>query len=110
MRAAAAMSCVSTPSVPRSLNRRRAASRMRPLVRSAFPGMPQHGIFRLLCLINHETPGLKKFYTRAMAVIVKKGKVPKTPHTEFYAEKGVLALEEIHGVYGFSGAWSRKLH
>ena len=45
-----------------------------------------------------------------MAVIVTKGKVPKVPHTEFYAKDGVLALEEIHGVYGFSGAYSRKMH
>lgn len=45
-----------------------------------------------------------------MALIVKRGKLPKTPHTEFYAKPDVLALEEIHGVYGFSGAWSRKLH
>src|SRR5688500_8840875 len=45
-----------------------------------------------------------------MALIVKRGKVPKTPHTEFYAKEGVLALEEIHGVYGFSGGYSRKMH
>lgn len=45
-----------------------------------------------------------------MALIVKRGKVPKVPHTEFYAKKGVLSLEEIHGSYGFSGAWSRKMH
>lgn len=45
-----------------------------------------------------------------MSVIVKRGKVPKTPHTEFYAKEGVLALEEIHGTYGFSGAYSRKMH
>ncbi len=45
-----------------------------------------------------------------MALIVKRGRVPRTPHTEFYAKQDVLALEEIHGVYGFSGAWSRKLH
>ncbi len=45
-----------------------------------------------------------------MVMIVRKGVVPPTPHTEFYAVPGVLALEEIHGVYGFSGAWSRKLH
>lgn len=45
-----------------------------------------------------------------MAVIVKRGQVPKVPHTEFYFKDGVLALEEIHGVYGFSGAYSRKMH
>ncbi len=45
-----------------------------------------------------------------MVMIVKKGTVPPTPHTEFYAIPNVLALEEIHGVYGFSGAWSRKIH
>ena len=45
-----------------------------------------------------------------MALIAKKGRVPKTPHTEFYSKPGVLALEEIHGAYGFSGAWSRKMH
>jgi homogentisate 1,2-dioxygenase len=45
-----------------------------------------------------------------MALIVKRGSVPKTPHTEFYAEEGLLSLEEIHGVYGFSGAYSRKMH
>ena len=43
-----------------------------------------------------------------MPLIVKRGKVPRVPHTEFYAEDGVLALEEIHGSYGFSGAYSRK--
>jgi homogentisate 1,2-dioxygenase len=45
-----------------------------------------------------------------MALIVKRGQVPKTPHTEFYAEEGLLSMEEIHGSYGFSGAWSRKMH
>ena len=45
-----------------------------------------------------------------MAMIVRKGTVPSTPHTEFYAIPSVLAREEIHGSYGFSGAWSRKLH
>lgn len=45
-----------------------------------------------------------------MALIVKKGDLPKTPHTEFYFKKDVLALEEIHGAYGFSGAYSRKMH
>ncbi len=43
-------------------------------------------------------------------MIVKRGQVPKVPHTEFYAKPGVLALEEIHGTYGFSGAYSRKMH
>ena len=45
-----------------------------------------------------------------MPLIVKRGKVPRVPHTEFYAKEGVLALEEIHGTYGFSGAYSRKMH
>src|SRR5687768_13943269 len=45
-----------------------------------------------------------------MALIVKRGRLPKTPHTEFYAKPGVLALEEIHGSYGFSGPFSRKMH
>ena len=43
-------------------------------------------------------------------MIVKKGTLPPTPHTEFYAMPDVLAREEIHGSYGFSGAWSRKVH
>ncbi len=43
-------------------------------------------------------------------MIVKKGTVPPTPHTEFYAIPKVLTREEIHGSYGFSGAWSRKIH
>ena len=45
-----------------------------------------------------------------MVFIAKRGVVPPTPHTEFYAIPDVLALEEIHGSYGFSGAWSRKIH
>ncbi len=45
-----------------------------------------------------------------MALILKRGQLPKTPHTEFYAKPGILALEEIHGSYGFSGAYSRKMH
>src|SRR5881628_1393981 len=45
-----------------------------------------------------------------MAMIVRKGTLPSTPHTEFYAIPNVLAREEMHGSYGFSGAWSRKLH
>lgn len=43
-------------------------------------------------------------------MIVKRGELPKTPHTEFYFLQNVLALEEIHGIKGFNGAWSRKLH
>ena len=43
-------------------------------------------------------------------MILKKGRLPKTPHTEYYGKKGVLSLEEIHGSFGFSGPWSRKLH
>lgn len=45
-----------------------------------------------------------------MSLIVRRGDLPPTPHTEFYAIPDVLALEEIHGSYGFSGPWSRKLH
>ncbi len=45
-----------------------------------------------------------------MAKIIKEGRIPATPHTEFYSEEGVLALEEIHGTLGFGGPWSRKLH
>lgn len=45
-----------------------------------------------------------------MALIVRRGDVPNVPHTEFYVKDGVLALEEIHGAYGFSGAYSRKMH
>ncbi len=45
-----------------------------------------------------------------MALIVKRGEIPRTPHTELYAKPGMLALEEIHGSYGFSGPWTRKLH
>ncbi len=43
-------------------------------------------------------------------MIIKKGNLPATPHTEFYAIPKVLALEEIHGSLGFNGPWSRKLH
>ena len=43
-------------------------------------------------------------------MILKRGRVPATPHTEFYALKGVLSLEEIHGTFGFSGPYSRKMH
>jgi homogentisate 1,2-dioxygenase len=45
-----------------------------------------------------------------MSVILTRGRVPRTPHTEFYSEPDVLALEEIHGSAGFSGPWSRKYH
>lgn len=45
-----------------------------------------------------------------MAVIIKKGNIPATPHTEFYAIPNVLALEEIHGSVGFNGPYTRKLH
>lgn len=45
-----------------------------------------------------------------MALIAKRGTLPKTPHTEFYVIPDILALEEIHGSFGFSGAWSRKIH
>ncbi|MHB2026331.1 MAG: homogentisate 1,2-dioxygenase [Elusimicrobiota bacterium] len=45
-----------------------------------------------------------------MALIIKRGELPQTPHTEFYFKPGVLALEEIHGSRGFSGAYSRKMH
>lgn len=43
-------------------------------------------------------------------MIYKQGKIPATPHTEFYSSNGVLALEEVHGTYGFNGPYSRKLH
>lgn len=42
-------------------------------------------------------------------MILRRGKVPKVPHTEFRVG-GRLALEEIHGTYGFSGPHSRKMH
>jgi homogentisate 1,2-dioxygenase len=45
-----------------------------------------------------------------MSQIIKKGNLPKTPHTEYYAIPGVLALEEIHGSLGFGGPYTRKLH
>ena len=45
-----------------------------------------------------------------MAQILKRGNLPATPHTEFYAIPNVLSLEEIHGTYGFSGPHTRKLH
>lgn len=49
-----------------------------------------------------------------MALIVKRGSVPQTPHTEFYAKaqngSEAFTLEEIHGSYGFSGPFSRKVH
>lgn len=40
---------------------------------------------------------------------LKRGAVPPTPHTEFRV-KGRFTLEEIHGSYGFSGPYSRKIH
>ena len=45
-----------------------------------------------------------------MTLIVKKGNIPATPHTEFYIIPNVLALEEIHGCYGFNGPYTRKIH
>jgi len=45
-----------------------------------------------------------------MPIIVKKGTLPQTPHTEFRNKDGSLALEEIHGSQGFDGPWTRKLH
>ena len=45
-----------------------------------------------------------------MAYIIKKGNLPTTPHTEYYSIPDVLTLEEIHGTYGFSGPYTRKLH
>ncbi len=45
-----------------------------------------------------------------MAFILKKGNIPATPHTEHYSIPNVLALEEIHGSYGFNGPYTRKLH
>lgn len=43
-------------------------------------------------------------------MILRRGTVPRAPHTESRGADGALALEEIHGSYGFSGPWSRKLH
>lgn len=45
-----------------------------------------------------------------MSMILTRGRVPRTPHNEFYSEPGVLALEEIHGAMGFSGDYTRKYH
>lgn len=45
-----------------------------------------------------------------MGMILKRGNLPSIPHTEFYSIPNVLALEEIHGTYGFSGPHTRKLH
>lgn len=45
-----------------------------------------------------------------MSLLLSRGRVPKVPHTEFYSEPDVLALEEIHGAAGFSGPYSRKYH
>jgi len=45
-----------------------------------------------------------------MTMIIKRGSLPSTPHTEYYHKDGVLSLEEIHGSFGFSGAWTRKNH
>lgn len=42
-------------------------------------------------------------------MILSRGQVPSTPHTEFRV-RGAFTLEEIHGSYGFSGPHSRKLH
>ena len=42
-------------------------------------------------------------------MIVKRGSLPATPHTEFYALPGVMALEEIHGASVFSVAYSRQI-
>ena len=45
-----------------------------------------------------------------MVMIVKRGKLPSTPHTEYYVIPNVLSLEEIHGTYGFNGPYTRKIH
>lgn len=45
-----------------------------------------------------------------MVMILKKGNIPQVPHTEFYHLSGVLSLEEIHGVHGFNGPYTRKYH
>ncbi len=42
-------------------------------------------------------------------MILRRGELPSTPHTEF-RWRGSFTLEEIHGSYGFSGPHSRKLH
>lgn len=44
-----------------------------------------------------------------MALIVRRGRVPATPHTEFRFDSR-FTLEEIHGSFGFSGPYSRKVH
>ncbi len=43
-------------------------------------------------------------------IMIRRGSLPDTPHTEFRFLAGVLALEEIHGSFGFSGPWTRKMH
>lgn len=45
-----------------------------------------------------------------MVMILKKGRLPVTPHTEYYGIPNVLSLEEIHGTYGFNGPYTRKMH
>lgn len=45
-----------------------------------------------------------------MSLIITRGTIPTTPHTEQRNADGSLALESIHGSYGFSGPWSRRLH
>lgn len=41
---------------------------------------------------------------------ITRGRVPRAPHTEFRPDGKTFSLEEIHGTYGFSGPWSRKVH
>ncbi|MBI3550453.1 MAG: homogentisate 1,2-dioxygenase [Elusimicrobia bacterium] len=45
-----------------------------------------------------------------MPPVIRRGSLPSSPHTEFYAKDGAFTLEEIHGSYGFSGPHSRKIH
>lgn len=45
-----------------------------------------------------------------MSLIVKRGELPRTIHTEFRDKDGSFTLEEIHGSYGFNGPWARKIH
>lgn len=43
-------------------------------------------------------------------MILKRGRLPRAPHTEFRPDPKTFSLEEIHGTYGFSGPWTRKVH
>jgi homogentisate 1,2-dioxygenase len=45
-----------------------------------------------------------------MSIMQKRGEIDPVPHTEQRNADGSLRLEEIHGTFGFSGPWSRKMH